>query len=108
MTDLMTLKHFFSSLPRPFIEIDRELRAEIARRFNGTNRWTQDQNLGTLGKVFEKAKSSEEKRVLVKLCRLLEHHPAEGSRVFVQPLFRMEVCMLSGYTTHRILSVNSS
>jgi hypothetical protein len=78
MTDLMTLKHFFSSLPRPFIEIDQELRAEIARRFNGTNRWTQD--LGTLGKVFEKAKSSEEKRVLVKLCRLLEHHPAEGSR----------------------------
>lgn len=94
MTDSITLKHFFSSLPQPFIELDQDLRAEIARQFNKTNRWTQAQHLGTLGKVFDRAKSSDEKKVLVRLCKLLERYPAEGSRIFAKPLFRTEVSVL--------------
>ena len=94
MTDPIPLKHFFSSLPQPFIELDQGLRSEIARQFNRTNRWTQDQHLGTLGKVFDRAKSSEEKKVLVRLCKLLERHPAEGSRIFAEPLFRTAVRVL--------------
>jgi hypothetical protein len=100
MTDLITLKHFFSSLPQPFIELDRELRVEIARQFNRTIRLTQDQHLGTLGKVFERAKGSDEKRVLVRLCKLLERYPAEGSRIFSKPLFRTEVCKMSVQPIH--------
>jgi len=94
------LEHFFSSLPQPFIELDQELRAEIVRQFNKTNRWTQDQHLGTLGKVFDTAKSLDEKKVLVRLCKLLERHPAEGSRIFAKPLFRTEVHMLNERPTY--------
>jgi len=105
MTDSITLKHFFSSLPQPFIELDQELKAEIARHFS---RWTQDPDLGTLGKVFEKTKSSEEKKLLVRLLKLLERHPAEGSRIFAKPLFRAEVRVINEFTTYGILGAKAS
>ena len=109
MTDPITLKHFFSSLPRPFIELDQGLRAEIADRFSRTNRWTRDQQFGTLEKVLEKAKSTEEKEVLVKLCQVFRHYPAEGGRAFTKPLFRTEVSLLNKCTTYRISpSANAS
>ena len=91
MADEQPLKHFFSSLPQPFIQIDPQLRAEIGYQFNMTTRWTKDPNLETLGKVVEKATNSDEKKLLVRLCKLLERHPAECSRIFVKPLFRLEV-----------------
>ena len=91
------MKHFFSSLPQPFIQLDQELRAEIASKFNKTT-LTQDPHVETLGKVFGKATGLDEKRLLARLCKLLERHPAECSRIFVKPLFRLEVRVINEFT----------
>jgi hypothetical protein len=75
----------------PLLELDQELSVEVAAQFNPASGWNPNEQLDTLKRVFDKARGPEEKTVLLKLCELLQSHPAHGSRLFAKPLFHKVV-----------------